>query len=56
MSQPEAGGIFGMLPAISGPAADMLDRFHLTVSVASDASRVLGKGELAEHLERLERR
>jgi hypothetical protein len=49
------GGVMGIVPKLSDTLADALDKFHLTKSVASDASRVFGKGHVAEALEKLER-
>lgn len=51
-----AGGLTAYAPHVSETVADLLDKFHLTKSVTSDASRVFGRGKLAEGLERLERR
>jgi hypothetical protein len=42
-------------PQVSGWIADLLDKFHLTKSVASDASRVFGHGKVAGFLEGLEK-
>jgi hypothetical protein len=42
-------------PRLSGTIADLLDKFHLTKSVASDASRVFGRGKIAGLLERIEK-
>ena len=50
------GGLTAYAPHVSDMVADLLDKFHLTKSVASDASRVFGGGKIAEGLERLERR
>lgn len=50
------GSLSSFAPHVSDAIADVLDKFHLTKSVASDASRVFGQGKIAEGLERLERR
>lgn len=50
------GGLSSIAPHVSDAVADLLDKFHLTKSVASDASRVFGSGKIAEGIERLERR
>jgi hypothetical protein len=50
------GGVSSVAPHVSEAVADLLDKFHLTKSVASDASRVFGRGKIAEALERIERR
>jgi len=50
------GGLSAYAPHVSEMVADLLDKFHLTKSVASDASRAFGGGKVAEGLERLEHR
>jgi hypothetical protein len=50
------GGLTAYAPHLSEMFGDLLDKFHLTKSVVSDASRVFGRGKIAEGLERLERR
>lgn len=42
-------------PRLSGLIVDLLDKFHLTKSVASDASRVFGRGKVAGFLESIEK-
>jgi len=50
------GSASAYAPHLSSWLADVLDKFHLTKSVASGASRMIGTGDLAEKLENLERR
>lgn len=49
-------GASPLFPHLSDAVADLLDKFHLTKSVVSDASRVYGRGKIADAIERLERR
>lgn len=49
------GSVSAYAPRASEAAGDILEKLHLTKDIASDASRVFGKGQLAEKIERIEK-
>ena len=49
-------GMASLAPRFTDMVGSLMDQFHLSKSVASDASTVFGRGKLAESLERLEKR
>jgi hypothetical protein len=49
------GGVSAYAPRASEAAGDILEKFHLTKDITSDASRVFGRGQIAEKIERIEK-